>query len=408
MADMSSLVLESLSVSGILLGKTVGGNRLMAQRFRSESASLAELELRGQMTGRWVMSSVQMSFTAMPALVYLAAGHWTTTASLGTVVAFTTLQARLVFPITSLLGVTADLRASLALFERIFEYLDLDLDVKEGRRQLDRSRGHLSFDNVCFRYAEDGTRTLERITFSAAAGTKTAIVGATGAGKTTIAYLACRLYDPTGGTVTVDGIDIRALTFDSLSRTVGFVSQDTFLFHASVRDNLSIAKPDATDAEIEAATRAAQIHEFIEALPRGYHTVVGERGFRFSGGERQRLAIARALLRNPPILVLDEATSALDAQTERALQRAITRVSEGRTIIAIAHRLSTVSDADQILVLEAGRIVECGSHTELVARGERYASMHRRGVALPADRVSSSDAEMRVREPDRLPAAATE
>jgi ATP-binding cassette subfamily B protein len=396
MADISSLVQESLSVSGILLGKTMGRAPELAGRFEQESGRLAALEVKSRMTGRWMMASIQMTFAIMPALVYWAAGilaaRGSTTITIGTLVAFTTLQSRLFFPITSLLGVQVDVQSSLALFDRIFEYLDHDVDIKEGDVRLERPRGDVAFDHVWFRYGEDAW-TLEDVSFDVPAGTRTALVGETGSGKTTAGYLVARLYDATEGRVTIDGHDVRELTFESLADSVGVVSQETYLFHASVRENLAFAKPDASEEEIENAARAAQIHELIATLPDGYDTVVGERGYRFSGGEKQRIAIARTILRNPPILVLDEATSALDTQTERAVQEALERLSEGRTTITIAHRLSTVRDADQIVVLDRGRVAEIGNHEELLARGVRYSALVARdadtdfGLAAVAPRV---------------------
>ncbi len=374
MADISSLVQESLSVSGILLGKTMGRAGELATRFEGESGRLAELEVRSRMTGRWMMASIQTSFAVMPALVYLFAGHFAGAISIGTVVAFTTLQARLFFPIGSLLGVGLEVQTSLALFDRVFEYLDHPVDIEEGTRTLGSTRGDVVFDGVWFRY-DDAAWTLQDVAFVAPAGTKTALVGETGSGKTTAGYLVARLYDVSEGRVTIDGVDVRELTFASLAGAVGVVSQETYLFHATVRDNLRFARPDATDDEVEEAARAAQIHELISGLPDGYDTVVGERGYRFSGGERQRIAIARTILRNPPILVLDEATSALDTQTERAVQEALERLAEGRTTIAIAHRLSTVRDADQIVVLDRGRVAEIGTHDELLAAGGRYTAL---------------------------------
>jgi ATP-binding cassette subfamily B protein len=381
MADISSLVQESLSVSGILLGKTMGRSTELAQRFEGESNRLADLEVKSRMTGRWMMQLIQITFAIMPAAIYwfggLSVQHQGGKASyavVGTLVAFTTLQTRLFAPIGSLLSISVDVQSSLALFDRIFEYLDMPVDIAPGTRTLENIRGEVRLDDVWFRYG-DGHYALEGVDIAIPAGTTTAVVGETGAGKTTLGYLVSRLYDTSKGKVTIDGIDIRELTFQSLAANVGVVSQETYLFHATVRENLRFAKPDATDEEVEEAARAAQIHNLISSLPDGYETVVGERGYRFSGGEKQRMAIARAILRNPPILVLDEATSALDTQTERAVQEALHRLVEGRTTIAIAHRLSTVRDADQIVVLDRGRVVETGTYDELVAQGGRFAAL---------------------------------
>jgi ATP-binding cassette subfamily B protein len=383
MADISSLVQESLSVSGILLGKSMGRSAELADRFERESEGLADLEVRSRMAGRWTMASVQTSFAVMPALVYLFAGLSPAAVSIGTVVAFTTLQTRLFFPISSLLNVAVDIQTSTALFDRVFEYLDLPVDIHPGTRALGAVAGDVRFDDVSFRYDEEWT--LHDIELEVAPGTRTAIVGETGSGKTTLGYLTARLYDPERGRVLIDGVDIRELSFDALADAVGVVSQETYLFHASVRDNLRFARPDASDEQIEEAARAAQIHDKIAELDEGYDTVVGERGFRFSGGEKQRIAIARTILRNPPVLVLDEATSALDVQTERAVEVALEQLAEGRTTIVIAHRLSTVRGADQIVVLDRGEIVERGTHAELLALGGRYAEMVARDEApVPA------------------------
>ena len=365
-------------MSGILLGKTMGRTEDLALRFETESSRLAALEVRSRMTGRWMMAAIQTTFAVMPALVYWFAGftiaQGSETITIGTLVAFTTLQTRLFFPIGSLLGVQLEVQSSLALFDRIFEYLDHEVDIVEGERRIERPRGEVRLDSVWFRY-DEAAWTLQDVSFTVPPGTKTALVGETGSGKTTCAYLVARLYDATKGTVSIDGADVRELTFESLSETVGVVSQETYLFHASVRENIRFARPEASDDEIEAAARAAQIHELVATLPDGYDTVVGERGYRFSGGEKQRIAIARTILRNPPVLVLDEATSSLDTQTERLVQEALDRLAEGRTTIAIAHRLSTVVDADQIVVLDRGGVVEVGTYEELYARDGRFAAL---------------------------------
>jgi ATP-binding cassette, subfamily B, bacterial len=385
LADISSQVQESLSVSGILLGKTMGRGAELADRFESDSLKLAELEVRQRMAGRWVMASIQTSFAVMPAAVYwfggllLASGSHALT--IPVLVAFTTLQTRLFFPVGSLLGVGLDLQTSLALFDRIFEYLDQPVDIDEKPDAIAVGRaGDVVFDHVWFRYGEDWT--VEDVSFTVPAGTTTALVGETGSGKTTLGYLVARLYDVSRGSVSIGDVDVRDLTFQALSDLVGVVSQETYLFHETIRENLRFAKPDATDEEIERAAEAARIHHLIEALPDGYDTVVGERGYRFSGGEKQRIAIARTILRNPPILVLDEATSSLDTETERLVQEALDGLSEGRTTIAIAHRLSTVRDAEQLVVLDHGRVVESGRHEDLLAAGGRYAALVARDAAL--------------------------
>ncbi|HEY3758838.1 MAG TPA: ABC transporter ATP-binding protein [Solirubrobacteraceae bacterium] len=381
LADMSTLVEESLSVSGILLGKTMGRSAELVERFSGESSQLADLEVRARMAGRWRMASVQMSFAIMPAAVYWFGGytiaHGNHALSIGTIVAFTTLQTRLLFPMQSLLSVGLEVQTSMALFGRIFEYLDLPVDIvqRPDARTLSDVRGDVRLEHVSFRYAPDGPWTLSEIDAEIPAGTRTALVGETGSGKTTLAYLVARLYETEQGCVSIDGVDIRDITLESLAATVGLVSQETYLFHASIRENLRFACPQASDEEIEAAARAAQIHELIASLPEGYDTPVGERGYRFSGGEKQRIAIARTVLRNPPVLILDEATSALDTETERAVQLALDDLSRGRTTIAIAHRLSTIRDADQILVLDGGHIVERGTHSELLELGGRYAAL---------------------------------
>jgi ATP-binding cassette subfamily B protein len=338
------------------------------------------------MAGRWVMATIQTTFAVMPAAVYwvggiaFAHGYAIT---VPTLVAFTTLQTRLFFPVGSMLSVGVDVQTSLALFDRIFEYLDQPVDIDEKPDAVAVApAGDVVYDHVWFKYGDEWT--LQDVSFNVPTGTTTALVGETGSGKTTLGYLAARLYDVARGSVTIGGVDLRDLSFQALAELVGVVSQETYLFHASIRENLRFAKPDATDEEIEAAAEAARIHHVIAGLPEGYDTVVGERGYRFSGGEKQRMAIARTILRNPPILVLDEATSSLDTETERLVQEALDRLSEGRTTIAIAHRLSTVRDADQIVVLDRGRVVETGRHEELLAAGGRYAQLAARDAELGA------------------------
>ncbi|MFG3496281.1 ABC transporter ATP-binding protein [Streptomyces sp. NPDC047928] len=391
MAAMAATVTESLSVSGILLGRTMGRADSLTRSFADESERLVDLEVRSSMAGRWRMATISIVMAAMPALIYWAAGLALQAGgpaiSIGTLVAFVSLQQGLFRPAVSLLSTGVQIQTSLALFQRIFEYLDLPVDITEPERpvRLDTVRGEVRFEDVAFHYDEKDDKTgptLDGIDITVPAGGSLAVVGPTGSGKSTLSYLVPRLYDVTSGRVTLDGVDVRDLDFDSLARAVGVVSQETYLFHASVADNLRFARPDATDEEIEAAARAAQIHDHIAALPDGYDTLVGERGYRFSGGEKQRLAIARTILRDPPVLILDEATSALDTRTEQAVQQAIDALSAGRTTITIAHRLSTIRNADQIAVLDGGRIAERGSHDELLALGGRYAALVRGDAEL--------------------------
>jgi len=381
LADLNVTIEEGLSVNGVQLAKTMGTGPALVRRFTDSSARLIDLELRSQLAGRWRMASLSVIFAAIPAIIYLAAGLPVTagTVSIGTLIAFTTLQNGLFRPITGLLSTSVSVISSLALFARIFEYLDLPAEVGEPTRPVRvepaQIAGHIRFDNVGLTYPGADRPALAGIDLDIPAGSTLALVGETGSGKTTLGSLIARLYDPSHGTVRIDGTDIRDMRLADLAAIVGVVSQETYLLHTTVRENLRYARPGATDAEIEDAARAAQIHDLIASLPDGYDTMVGSRGHRFSGGEKQRIAIARTLLRDPRVLVLDEATSALDTETERAVQQAFDKLAKGRTTIIIAHRLSTVRDADQIVVLDHGRIAETGDHTSLLAGQGRYAEL---------------------------------
>jgi len=381
LANLNVAIEEGLSINAVQLAKTMGTGPALVRRFTLTSALLIDLELRSQLAGRWRMASMSIMFAAIPAIIYLAAGLPVTSGamSIGTLVAFTTLQGTLFRPITGLLSTGVSVVSSLALFARIFEYLDLPVDVDDPSEPVEIAptamTGQVRFEDVSFSYPGADSPALSGIDLVVPAGTTLAVVGETGSGKTTLAALVARLYDPDRGAVLIDGIDIRDMRLADLAGLIGVVSQETYLLHTTVRENLRYARPEATDAEIEDAARAAQIHDLIASLPDGYDTMVGARGHRFSGGEKQRIAIARTLLRDPRVLVLDEATSALDTETERAVQNAFDRLARGRTTITIAHRLSTVRNADQIVVLDHGRVIEAGDHESLLAGNGRYASL---------------------------------
>ena len=381
LADLNHQIEEGLSVSGVRLAKTLGTSARSAERFAATSGELVDLELRSQLAGRWRLATMQVVFAVIPALVYLAAGLPATSSgmTIGTLVAFTTLQAGVFRPLMGLLDIGAQWVASMALFSRVFEYLDLVPEVPAPAHPvaLDPAsvRGDVHVEGVTLRYAGADRDAVAGLTLSVPAGSTLALVGPTGSGKSTVAGLLARLHDPDAGRVTVDGVDLRDLDPDVLASVVGVVSQESYLVHASVRDNLLLARPGASEGELWAALAAAQVADLVASLPDGLDTVVGARGHRFSGGEQQRLAVARTILRDPPVLVLDEATSALDTATERALQRALDELARGRTTITIAHRLSTIRDADRIAVLDSGRLVESGTHEALVASGGRYAAL---------------------------------
>jgi ATP-binding cassette subfamily B protein len=383
LADLNVAIEEGLSVNGVQLSKTMGAGPTLVTRFTESSARLIDLELRSELAGRWRMATMSVIFAAIPAVIYLSAGLPATSGqlTLGTLVAFTALQSGLFRPLMGLLSVGVSLISSLALFARIFEYLDLRVEVDDPARPAEvdpaEVKGHIRFEDVTLVYPGTTTAAVAGVSLDVPAGTTLALVGETGSGKSTLASLVARLYDPTGGRITIDGTDLRELRLADLAAIVGIVSQETYLLHTTVRENLRYAKPGATDAEIENAARAAQVHDLIASLPEGYDTMVGSRGYRFSGGEKQRIAIARTLLRDPRILILDEATSALDNETERAVQQAFDALAKGRTTITIAHRLSTIRDADQIAVVDQGRITESGTHHTLLTHNGRYAALER-------------------------------
>jgi ATP-binding cassette subfamily B protein len=385
LADLSALAEETLSVSGILLTKVYGREAAARDRYVVETSRLTNLMIRQQMVGRWFFGFIQTFFSILPAGVYLMAGVVLHAGlkggvSVGTLVSFTTFQSALFFPIGQLLNIQVELQGALALFDRIFQYLDLPIEIADrpGAITIPAAaiKGQIGFENVTFSYEPGITPAVQGVTFGADPGQLVALVGPSGAGKSTLTYLMARLYDVDKGRITLDGHDLRDLTQATLRAAIAVVTQETFIFHSTIRENLLVGRPNATEEELIAAGKAAAIHDRIMELPGGYDTVGGERGYRLSGGEKQRVALARAILKNPRVLILDEATSALDSHSERAIQDAISQLMEGRTTIAIAHRLSTILAADLIVMLDHGHIVERGTHTQLMAQGGAYSRLY--------------------------------
>jgi ATP-binding cassette subfamily B protein len=408
-ADMSTLINETLSINGALLVKTFGRQRQESEHFKEVNGNVRDIGVRRALVGRWFFLGLGISGAIGTALIYWAGGYlvMVDVLTVGTIVAFVAYLARLYGPISSLTNVQVDFATSMVSFERVFEYLDLSVEIQNRPNAifLTRVDGHVEFEDVSFNYlTEDGNSdmnddgwepidddgfksttltpeisrrwALKDLSFRIKPGELVALVGHSGAGKTTITYLLPRLYEPTQGRILLDGHNICEVHLESLANQIGIVTQETYLFHDTVLNNLLYARPEANQDEIESACRAAHIHEFIQGLPEGYDTVVGERGYRLSGGEKQRLAIARVILKDPHILILDEATSHLDSQNEALIQAALSPLMAGRTSLVIAHRLSTIHAADKILVLEKGQLVEQGTHDELLGRKGLYAELY--------------------------------
>ncbi len=402
MADMSATMNETLSVSGVLLTKTSGRQTLAFQKFQTENENLTDTSVKITMTMRVFFNMITLTFSITPVLVYWLAGYLVigqqdNHLSIGTIVAFTALQSRLFFPLTSLLNVQVEVFSAMALFDRIFEYLDMKQDIVDAPEAIALSpsqiRGDVEFSDVKFQYEESQDRpTLDGVSLKASAGQLVALVGASGSGKTTLTYLIPRLYDVVSGSVQIDGHDVRSIKLESLGKAIAVVTQETYLVHDTIRENLRYGNPDAKDDELEAAAKAAAIHDHISSLPEKYDTIVGERGYKLSGGEKQRIAIARAILKDPRILILDEATSALDTSSERLIQSALVPLMKGRTTFAVAHRLSTIQAADQILVLQHGVIVERGTHSELLTLNGEYARLYHIQFEDQAELAASLDA----------------